>query len=69
MTERDLRLLVQNGAAPEVRVVRHGSGFMVTVNGQPLESARQDVRPFASLDTVARVLGQASVPAFTVQLT
>lgn len=67
MQERELRLLAANRAPLDVVVTRIGEGFQVTVNGQPLGSARQDVRPFAKLDTVAKVLADAGIKAFTVR--
>ena len=69
MKEHDLRVLVANRAPLDIVVAADQDGFRVLVNGQPLASARQPVRPFASLDTVAKVLRGAGVQAFTVQAT
>jgi hypothetical protein len=68
MKERDLRLLVENRAAVKIEVEQAEGGFVVRVNGKALQSARQGVRPFAKLDTVAGFLADAGVRSFTVRL-
>lgn len=69
MKEHDLRLLVENRARVVVTVEQTDDGFAVVVNSTPLESARQDVRRFARLDTAAKFLGDCGVTTFTVRLT
>ena len=68
MKESELQLLVQNRAPLDVVVQGTADGFEVTINKQMLGSARQAVRPFAKLDTVAKVLAAAGIKTFTVQL-
>lgn len=69
MKERELRLLIENGAPVSVEVEETPDGYVVRINGKPLRSARQEIRPFAKLDTVAKVLGESGVTTFTVRLT
>lgn len=68
MKERDIRLLVENGAKVLVDVEQVADGYVVRINGTPLRSARQGIRPFARLDTVAKFLGDSGVKEFTVRL-
>lgn len=69
MKERDLRLLIENGAPVSVEAEQTPDGYVVRINGKPLRSARQGVRPFAKLDTVAKFLGESGVTSFAVRLT
>lgn len=42
------------------------TGWIVKINGEPMSSARNEVRLFASLDTVTSELGRQGVSLFTV---
>lgn len=68
MNQSELQMLVENRAPLDVVVQSTPDGFQVTINKQMLGSARKAVRPFAKLDTVAKMLGAAGIKIFTVQL-
>jgi len=67
LIERELRLLVEEGAIREVIVVRRASGtYVITVNGRTLKSARREERFFARLDTAAELLHKFGIERFVV---
>lgn len=70
MKESDFRLLASRMALKSVEIHERpdADGFDVVIDGEPLQSARRDVRRFASLDTAAALLRSVGIRRFTVQL-
>jgi hypothetical protein len=69
MEERDIALLARAGAVRSVATSETpGKGWTLTVNGEPVRSARQAPRMFKTLDAVASMLGRVGVSKFEVEL-
>jgi len=67
MQERELKLLVEEGAVKEVVVTRRPQGgYLIRINGRTLKSARREERHFALLDTAADLLHRFGIAHFTV---
>ena len=69
MEERDIVVLAKADALHSV-VARpgDGGGWVLLVNDEPLRSARNPVRPFKTLDAVAKVLAKLGVSELHVQV-
>lgn len=70
MTERELKLLLGAGAVKKVHLMHAmmEPGYMVLVDGKPLESMRRQVRRFNTLDAAARLLFRLGIAKFAVEL-
>ncbi|MCG3200680.1 MAG: hypothetical protein NFCOHLIN_00540 [Gammaproteobacteria bacterium] len=67
MLERELKLLVEEGAIKDVVVTRRPQGgYLIQINGRTLKSARREERQFARLDTAADLLHRFGIGLFTV---
>ncbi|MEZ5444515.1 MAG: hypothetical protein R3F45_01850 [Gammaproteobacteria bacterium] len=67
MQERELKLLVEEGAVKEVVVTRRPQGgYLIQINGRTLKSARREERHFARLDTAADLLYRFGIAQFAV---
>jgi len=67
MLERELKLLVEEGAVKEVAVTRRPQGgYLIQINGRTLKSARREERHFARLDTAADLLHRYGIAHFAV---
>jgi hypothetical protein len=70
MTERELKLLINAQAVRRVQVLHAvmAAGYMVIVDGSPLETGRRKPREFRTLDAAAKLLFKMGVSGFTVKL-
>jgi hypothetical protein len=67
MIERELKLLIEEGAVKDVMVTRQaGGGYLIQINGRTLKSARREERHFARLDTAADLLHRFGIERFAV---
>jgi hypothetical protein len=67
MLERELKLLVEEGAVKDVVVTRRPQGgYLIQINGRTLKSARREERHFARLDTAADLLHRYGIAHFAV---
>ena len=70
VTERELRVLLAAGAVKRVEI-HHAvmsSGYMVVVDGKPLQTLRRDIKSFKTLDGAARTLFHEGIASFNVKL-
>ena len=70
MTERELKLLLDANAVKQVQVhyALMAQGYMVIINSQTLQTAKQETREFKTLDTAAKLLFKMGVANFVVKL-
>lgn len=70
MIERELKLLLNANAVKQVQVhyAVMAEGYMVVINGQPLETTKRETREFKTLDTAAKFLFKVGVADFAVKL-
>lgn len=70
MTERELKLLLEANAVKQVQIhyAFMTQGYMITVNGQPLETAKRETKEFKTLDAAAKLLFKLGVADFAVKL-
>ena len=70
MIERELKLLLDANAVKQVQVhyAVMAEGYMVVINGQPLETTKRETREFKTLDTAAKLLFKLGVSDFAVKL-
>jgi hypothetical protein len=70
MTEREVKLLLNANAVKrvQVRYAVMSDGYMVLVDGQPLETSKRETREFKTLDSAARLLFKIGVADFSVKL-
>lgn len=70
MIERELKLLLDANAVKQVQVhyAVMAEGYMVVINGQPLETTKRETREFKTLDTAAKLLFKIGVADFAVKL-
>ncbi|SEO83900.1 hypothetical protein SAMN05216316_1231 [Nitrosovibrio sp. Nv6] len=70
MIEREVKLLLNASAVKRVQVhyAVMSEGYMVVIDGQPLETARRETREFKTLDAAARLLFKIGIADFSVKL-
>ena len=70
MTERELKLLLNAHALKHIQVsyAIMAKGYMIIVDGNPLETSRRETRQFKTLDTAARFLFKIGIADFAVKL-
>ncbi len=70
MIEREVKLLLDANAVKQVQVhyAVMAQGYMVMINGQPLETAKRVTREFKTLDAAAKLLFKMGVADFAVKL-
>jgi hypothetical protein len=70
MTERELKLLLDANAVKKVHVLYAlmSQGYMVVVDGQPLETTKRETKEFKTLDAAAKQLFKLGVADFAVKL-
>ncbi len=70
MIEREVKLLLNANAVKQVQVhyAVMAQGYMVMINGQPLETAKRETREFKTLDTAAKLLFKIGIADFAVKL-
>jgi hypothetical protein len=68
MEERDIVVLLKANAVRQVaaRPSSDGSSWLLLVNDEPVGSARNQVRPFKTLDAVAKVVAKLGIERFEV---
>jgi hypothetical protein len=70
MIEREVKLLLDANAVKQVQV--HYSvmsdGYMVVIDGKPLETGRRETREFRTLDAAAKLLFKIGIANFSVKL-
>lgn len=70
MTERELKLLINAQAVRRLQV-QHAvmsAGYMISIDGNPLETGRRKPREFRTLDAAAKLLFKHGVAEFAVKL-
>ena len=70
MIERELKLLLEVKAVKQLQVhyAVMAQGYMVAVDGKPLEIGKRETREFKPLDTAAKFLFKLGVADFAVKL-
>lgn len=70
MTERELKLLLNANALKHIQVYYAvmAQGYMIVVDGKPLETAKREIREFKTPDTAAKFLFKNGVSGFAVKL-
>lgn len=70
MIEREVKLLLNANAVRQVQVhyAVMAQGYMVMINGQPLETTKRETREFRTLDGAAKLLFKMGVADFAVKL-
>lgn len=70
MIERDFKLLLKARAVKQVQVhyAVMAEGYMIVIDGQPLETGKKETRKFRTLDSAARMLFKIGVADFGVRL-
>ena len=70
MTERELKLLLDAHAIKQVQVhyAVMSQGYMIVVDGKPLETGKKETREFKTLDAAAKLLFKVGVADFSVRL-
>lgn len=70
MNERDLKVLLDAQAVKRVQVhyAVMSQGYMVVIDGKPLETGRRETREFKTLDAAAKLLFKLGVADFAVKL-
>jgi len=67
MEERDIVVLLKAGAIRQVAARPSSDGsWVLLVNDEPVGSARNQVRPFKTLDAVAKVAAKLGIERFEV---
>lgn len=70
MIEREVKLLLDANAVKQVQV-HYGimsHGYMVVIDGKPLETGRRETREFRTLDAAAKLLFKVGIANFSVKL-
>jgi hypothetical protein len=70
MIEREVKLLLDANAVKQVQV-HYGimsKGYMVVIDGKPLETGRRETREFRTLDAAAKLLFKIGIASFSVKL-
>jgi hypothetical protein len=70
MIEREVKLLLDANAVKQVQV-HYGimsNGYMVVIDGKPLETGRRETREFRTLDAAAKLLFKIGIANFSVKL-
>ena len=70
MNERDLKVLLDAQAVKRVQVhyAVMSQGYMIVIDGKPLETGRRETREFKTLDAAAKLLFKIGVADFSVKL-
>lgn len=70
MTERELKLLLDANAVKQVQVhyAVMAQGYMVVINGHPLETVKRETKQYKTLDAAAKQLFKLGVGDFAVKL-
>lgn len=70
MNERDLKVLLDAQAVKRVQVhyAVMSQGYMIVIDGKPLETGRRETREFKTLDAAAKLLFKIGVADFAVKL-
>ena len=70
MTERELKLLLNANAIKRIQLhyAVMAQGYMITADGNPLETTKRETREFKTLDTAAKFLFKMGVADFAVKL-
>jgi hypothetical protein len=70
MIEREVKLLLDANAVKQVQV-HYGimsGGYMVVIDGKPLETGSRETREFRTLDAAAKLLFKIGIANFSVKL-
>ena len=70
MNERDMKTLLDAHAIKRVQV-HYGvmsQGYMIVVDGRPLETGKKETREFKTLDAAAKLLFKLGIADFAVKL-
>jgi hypothetical protein len=70
MIEREVKLLLHANAIKRVQVhyAVMSAGYMVVIDGQPLETSKRETRGFKTLDAAAKLLFKIGIADFSVKL-
>ncbi|SCX51045.1 hypothetical protein [Nitrosospira sp. Nsp1] len=70
MIEREVKLLLDVNAVKQVQVhyAVMSDGYMVVIDGNPLETGRRETRQFKTLDAAAKLLFKIGIANFSVKL-
>jgi hypothetical protein len=70
MIEREVKILLNANAVKRVQVhyAIMSEGYMVVIDGQPLETGKRETREFRTLDAAARLLFKIGIADFSVKL-
>ncbi|HEU4855325.1 MAG TPA: hypothetical protein VFS89_08595 [Nitrosospira sp.] len=70
MIEREVKLLLNANAVKRVQVhyAVMSDGYMVVIDGQPLETSKRETREFKTLDAAAKLLFKIGIADFSVKL-
>ncbi|MEP6605002.1 MAG: hypothetical protein ABJA60_02665 [Nitrosospira sp.] len=70
MIERDMKVLLNANAVKRVQVhyAVMSEGYMVVIDGEPLETGRRQTREFKTLDAAAKLLFKIGIADFSVKL-
>jgi len=70
MIEREVKLLLDANAIKRVQVhyAVMSTGYMVVIDGQPLETSKRETGGFKTLDAAAKLLFKIGIADFSVKL-
>ena len=70
MIEREVKLLLNANVVKRVQVhyAVMSDGYMVVIDGQPLETSGRETREFKTLDAAAKLLFKIGIADFSVKL-
>ena len=70
MIEREVKILLNANAVKRVQVhyAVMSEGYMVVIDGQPLETGKRETREFRTLDAAAKLLFRIGIADFSVKL-
>ena len=70
MIEREVKVLLDANAVKQVQVhyAVMAQGYMVVINGQPLETTKREAKEFKTLDAAAKQLFKLGIADFSVKL-
>ena len=70
MIEKEFKLLLDNNALKKIQIhyAVMAQGYMIVVDGNPLETTKRQTREFKTLDSAAKFLFKVGVADFAVKL-